>query len=1122
MDYFIRKQRQRLIEDLLELQREEDLHRLYQSITYNTNNFEQQQIDSDSDDYERYHYRRKEYCLISVIYRDSHSQRKKSMDEIIITQHNRIVYKGCLKHGDQFTFKSKRYRNESHIRLKFYINDVLEDEMTSCCEHGLINRNRRKHLFRIERIIGSKPCYECRLDYDSTSSGSHSLTSSFSKYNSCPACHRSSSTLSEDQSDASKSKKKQSRLTLPKLSNRKASSEGFIANINDIVENDTYLRKKEQKSDEDLTDTSTVESPSPSKRTYGPPQLSMMSASDAHDDSPVPSVHEQPFNSSQTNEQNSVSQSNSRRTIQRLESIPSRAESNADEQTVSLSLNHSNEIAIANDATQLLLARLGILRQQQVERPEVSTNVTIREKGNVEYFTLVYLHSTYPDDGTIRRLRSLVNFLKIFNDIDDCVAFINSIVFEKIILILSNMFCESILSRIEELQQIYTIYVLHDTEGVIDFSSTQSKIQGFYTNINDIYNEMTINMNKISRDLITYFNASSNAVTLDSMFVYYHLLIEIILDKNETSNGFKELIDFAREEYEGNEIELTIIDEFENAYQSNKAIYWFTRKCFLSKMINKALRIPEADVLYKLRVFIQDLYEQLIEEATNSSLTVYFAQTIQRSDLDDLHKNILSSNLIILPQFLFGSTDRTRAIRIAHDIPRLTADFVPLIICINIPDGFKCANLHSHRYEIDEDNDVLLNMNTMGRLTQIDKEHTNEDHIAYIYVTVVKCEHQQQVQQILDVKRTEMKSFSPFATLIKLMIAMNQQTSAENFTVSMYKNPFLRDNTNIQSSIAACLHVLATNYRNQEDFHRAVHLYLLSLQAFLRVIPPNALELSTLYINIATMYFRIDNYEKALDYYQKGLDIHLHSNSPDLYSISNCTNSIGIVYLKQERYEDAIKSFERTLKILHQIPDSHESELALTYDNIGDAYLAYGKYDEALNHYTKSLNIQEQISPKNPQTLGTSYHTIGNIYLKLGRCRDALVHLKRALEYQQQYLPLVHPAFALLYNNIGLMHYRIEQYNEALQCYHKSLEIAAIALPDNHSMVGITLFNMGLVYSSEDKYDEAMESIEKSTIQFLKTLPPDHPDVLENQSYMESIRQKKMLKDLFEEHTTTF
>jgi hypothetical protein len=60
------------------------------------------------------------------------------------------------------------------------------------------------------------------------------------------------------------------------------------------------------------------------------------------------------------------------------------------------------------------------------------------------------------------------------------------------------------------------------------------------------------------------------------------------------------------------------------------------------------------------------------------------------------------------------------------------------------------------------------------------------------------------------------------------------------------------------------------------------------------------------------------------------------------------------------------------------------------------------------------------------------------------------------------------------------------------------------------------------VYSSQEKFDEAIESIEKSTVQFLKTLPPDHPDVMENKKYIESIRQKKILKGIFEENTISF
>jgi hypothetical protein len=60
---------------------------------------------------------------------------------------------------DQLTFKSKRYQDESRIKFEFYINDLLEDRMIACCEHALINRND-KHLFEIQRVVGSKPCQQ--------------------------------------------------------------------------------------------------------------------------------------------------------------------------------------------------------------------------------------------------------------------------------------------------------------------------------------------------------------------------------------------------------------------------------------------------------------------------------------------------------------------------------------------------------------------------------------------------------------------------------------------------------------------------------------------------------------------------------------------------------------------------------------------------------------------------------------------------------------------------------------------------------------------------------------------------------------------------------------------------
>ncbi|CAF4239386.1 unnamed protein product, partial [Adineta steineri] len=96
-----------------------------------------------------------EYCFVRMNYRNSISV--KQIDELKIVQHNEIIYKGCLKDRGSFTFKSRRDSNESAYKLYIYRNDLLDSEMISCCEYGLMHYNQYKS-FQIEQIIKSKPC----------------------------------------------------------------------------------------------------------------------------------------------------------------------------------------------------------------------------------------------------------------------------------------------------------------------------------------------------------------------------------------------------------------------------------------------------------------------------------------------------------------------------------------------------------------------------------------------------------------------------------------------------------------------------------------------------------------------------------------------------------------------------------------------------------------------------------------------------------------------------------------------------------------------------------------------------------------------------------------------------
>ena len=534
-------------------------------------------------------------------------------------------------------------------------------------------------------------------------------------------------------------------------------------------------------------------------------------------------------------------------------------------------------------------------------------------------------------------------------------------------------------------------------------------------------------------------------------------------------------------------------------------------------MLNKALRIPEADVLFKFRLFIQHLYEQIKNESTlNQSLTVYLGQTIHKNDLDDLQKNLTNNSLLVFSQFLFGSTDLSRSIQIAKNLPILSDEYIPVILHLHISENIKCANTSSLRYIVDDDNDVLLNMGLMTRLIKIEKDLNNENNIASIYLTLTICENEQNIQRLIEIKRNEIKGVAPFVSLIKLMILMNQQARAEQLIQMIFDDKFLICDPNLQGSLAAACHILGATCHARGDFKRAVELFHLSLDTFLRFVPSDAVQLSPTYNNIGSMYFRQEEYEKALEYHQKALDVQIKSHNPNLNSIASYSNNVGVVQLKQGKYIEAAKSFDRALKILQQINQLNDPDLSSTYDNLGDAYLLQDKYDQALTYYSKALEIQRHIQPHNPQALASFNNSIGNVYNKLHRYGDALVHFKRALEYHQEYLPSTHPSFASLYNNIGSMYYRQEQYADALPCYLKSLEIELMSLPENHPTIAVTHFNIATTYTGLGRFEEAIISTERSIEQLLKTLPPDHSEVLENRGYIETIKRKQMLKGLFE------
>jgi hypothetical protein len=160
------------------------------------------------------------------------------------------------------------------------------------------------------------------------------------------------------------------------------------------------------------------------------------------------------------------------------------------------------------------------------------------------------------------------------------------------------------------------------------------------------------------------------------MFMYFQIFIQILLQmpRNETK-AKQELIDaWSKAVGDGNSAQQTIIEDFNKNYQPDQAIRWYTKESFLYRILNKALRDHDIDLLFAMRFFIVDLYKKLSREheqqfsSSNSILRVYRGQAISNDELHFIRESI--GGFISFNNFLSTSNSRQTANKFAKSNTR--------------------------------------------------------------------------------------------------------------------------------------------------------------------------------------------------------------------------------------------------------------------------------------------------------------------------------------------------------------------------------------------------------------------------------------------------------------------
>jgi hypothetical protein len=134
-----------------------------------------------------------------------------------------------------------------------------------------------------------------------------------------------------------------------------------------------------------------------------------------------------------------------------------------------------------------------------------------------------------------------------------------------------------------------------------------------------------------------------------------------------TPEAKSDMINYCQKDYLGNEEELKNIEIFRQTYTANKSIQWYSKDCFVYRIINKILRTENIDAFFAYRFFINDLCQELLEKhkkfkknLQSKQLTVYRGMKLSSKELEMMRDNI--ENLFSMNGFMSCSRNKEVAL----------------------------------------------------------------------------------------------------------------------------------------------------------------------------------------------------------------------------------------------------------------------------------------------------------------------------------------------------------------------------------------------------------------------------------------------------------------------------
>jgi len=454
-----------------------------------------------------------------------------------------------------------------------------------------------------------------------------------------------------------------------------------------------------------------------------------------------------------------------------------------------------------------------------------------------------------------------------------------------------------------------------------------------------------------------------------------------------TPTDKKELISFCQQYYKGNEMELSLLNEFEKYYEADRALWWYTREAFVYRLMNKALRVLNIDLLYLLRFVIRDIQQQLEKRKCSSFIRLYRCQLMSKEEIQ-LLKNLIGK-YIAMNSYFSTSVNRDRALSFLDD----STDLEQVLFEIDADpqlNGIKpFANITSYSY-FPEEEEILFMLGSIFHLISV---HCDEDQLWIIRMVLVSNENHDSTSIFNQMKNEHSEQETNILTYGDILRHMGKFNEAEK-----YYRLFLDQSSKNSQDIANCYYSLGTVASAKGQYDKSLQWHLDSLEIKMQIFKPHDPNIASSYNSIAIVYRNKGDYQQALDSYHKSWIIWKKSFGDNHPKIAMCLNNTGAVYEDQKDYSKALECYEMALNIGQKNLTIDHRALSATHNNLGNVYYMLDDYDNALEHYTESYRMKSKFLPSHHPNIVLALRNIGMVHEKKGEVSKAQKFYKQAAD----------------------------------------------------------------------------------------------------------------------------